>query len=99
IKRALGARRVHIVAQFVFEALLLSLSGGLAGLAVAALVVFAVDSLPTSNGAMELLANPALSCPVALTTVAALTAIGLCAGVFPARRAAAVDPVESLRYE
>jgi len=99
VKRALGARRVHIVAQFVFEALLLSLSGGLAGLAVAALVVFAVDSLPTSNGAMEFLANPELSWPVALTTVAALTAIGLCAGVFPARRAAAVDPVESLRYE
>lgn len=99
VKRALGARRPHIIAQFVFEALLLALAGGLAGLAVSAAVVFAVDSLPASNMAMEFLANPKLSWPVALATVVALTLIGLCAGVFPARQAAAVDPVESLRYE
>ncbi|HEX7091264.1 MAG TPA: ABC transporter permease [Longimicrobiales bacterium] len=99
VKRALGARRRHIVAQFVFEALLLALTGGLAGLAVAAAVVLVVDGLPASNEAMEYLANPKLSWPVALGTVLTLTAIGLAAGVFPARRAAAVDPVESLRYE
>jgi putative ABC transport system permease protein len=99
IKRALGARRRHIVAQFVFEALLLALIGGLAGLAVAAAVVFIVDGLPPSNEAMEYLANPKLPWPIALGTVLILTAIGLAAGVFPARRAAAVDPVQSLRYE
>jgi len=99
VKRALGARRRHIVAQFVFEALLLALTGGLAGLAVAAAVVLIVDGLPASNEAMEYLANPKLPWPIALGTVLALMAIGLAAGVFAARRAAAVDPVESLRYE
>src|SRR5690606_37855140 len=75
VKRALGARRPHIIAQFVFEALLLALTGGLAGLAVAATIVFAVDSLPASNEAMEFLANPKLSWPVAFATVAALAVI------------------------
>ena len=99
IKLAIGARRRHIIAQFVFEALLLAMTGGVLGLAVAVAIVLAVDSLPASNEAMVLLLNPKLSWPIGLTTVSILTLIGLAAGVFPARKAAALDPVESLRYE
>lgn len=99
VKLAIGARRRHIVAQFVFEALLLAFLGGLVGLALSAGMVAIVASLPKTNMAMEFIANPKLSWPIALMTVGILTAIGLVAGVFPARRAAAVDPVESLRYE
>jgi putative ABC transport system permease protein len=99
IKRALGARRHHIVSQFVFEALLIALTGGLLGLALAAALVIGVDSIPSSNQAMEFLANPKLSWPIGLGTVGILTLIGLLAGVLPARRAASMDPVESLRYE
>ena len=99
IKLAIGARRRHIIAQFVFEALLLAMAGGVVGLAVAVAIVLSVDSLPASNEAMVLLLNPKLSWPIGLTTVSILTLIGLAAGVFPARKAAALDPVESLRYE
>ena len=100
IKRAVGARRRHIMSQFVAEALVISLSGGLLGLAFAVAVVLGVDSIPDAgNEAMQFLANPKLSWPIALTTVGILTAIGLLAGLFPARRAASLDPVESLRYE
>jgi len=99
IKLAIGARRRHIIAQFVFEALLLAMAGGVVGLAVAVAIVLAVDSLPASNEAMVLLLNPKLSWPIGITTVSILTLIGLAAGVFPARKAAALDPVESLRYE
>ncbi|MDB4950785.1 MAG: hypothetical protein JWM27_3434 [Gemmatimonadetes bacterium] len=100
IKLAIGARRRHIMTQFVFEAMALSLAGGLAGLAFSTAVVLAVDSIPSNgNMAMEFLTHPKLSAPIALGTVAILTAIGLMAGVFPARRAARMDPVESLRYE
>ena len=99
VKLAVGARRRHIMAQFVFEALLICFAGGLAGLAVGGGIVAAVASLPDSNQAMFFIANPVLSWPITLVTVGVLVGIGVLAGVFPARRAAALDPVESLRYE
>jgi len=100
IKRALGARRRHIMAQFLFEAMAIALSGGLVGLAVATLIVVGVDAIPTEgNEAMQYILNPRLSWPIALICVGILMGVGLLAGILPARRAAAVDPVESLRYE
>ena len=100
IKLALGARRRHIMAQFLFEAMAIALSGGLVGLVVAALIVFGVDAIPTEgNEAMQYILNPRLSWPIALICVGILIGVGLLAGILPARRAAAVDPVESLRYE
>jgi ABC-type antimicrobial peptide transport system permease subunit len=63
-------------------------------------VVFAVDSIPDNGDmAMQFLTHPKLSWPIAFTTVGILTSIGLLSGLFPARRAASLDPVESLRYE
>jgi len=99
VKLAIGARKAHIVSQFVFESLLLSLSGGALGILFSALVVTAVRAIPSTNEAAELLAKPILSWPIAFATVGILTAIGLVAGLFPARKAANVNPVESLRYE
>ena len=99
LKLAVGARRRHILAQFVFEAVLICFAGGFAGLALAATLVTAVAGLPDTNQAMFFIGNPALSWPITLTTVGVLVSIGVLAGVFPARRAASLDPVESLRYE
>ena len=99
VKLALGARKRHIMAQFTFEALLLCFGGGAIGLALSAAVVTAVASIPKNDMASEMVANPQLSLPIALGTVGLLGAIGLVAGLFPARKAAGVDPVESLRYE
>jgi putative ABC transport system permease protein len=100
IKMAMGARRLHVMSQFVFEALMIAFIGGAVGLAVAATVVVVVDRIPTDgNMAMEFIANPTLSWPIALTCVSVLVMIGLAAGILPARKAARLDPVESLRYE
>ena len=100
VKLAVGARKTHIRRQFVFEALLISLLGGLIGLGVSVGVVTLVDMLPTEgNPAMNYIANPRLSWPITLGCLGVLTLIGFAAGYLPARRAANIDPVESLRYE
>jgi putative ABC transport system permease protein len=99
IKLAVGARRSYILAQFIFESLLLSLSGGAIGILFCYVVVTIVWMIPAEEGAMQFVGRPVLSLSLISITVGILTAIGLAAGVFPARKAASVDPVESLRYE
>jgi len=63
-------------------------------------VVWAVNLVPTGdNPALQYVVRPALSWPIASICVSILVGIGLLAGFLPARKAAGVDPVESLRYE
>jgi putative ABC transport system permease protein len=107
IKLALGARSIHIVSQFIFEAILLCTAGGLVGLGAAGIAVALLNRLDPSRlplseepaQALEFLLNPVISWPIGFTIVGSLVVIGFAAGVFPARRAAALDPVDSLRFE
>lgn len=99
IKMAVGARRSYILAQFIFEALLIAFIGGAIGLLFSWGVVSIFKFIPSDDGPMQFLGKPILSPGTMLMTSAILTIIGLLAGFFPARKAASVDPVESLRYE
>ena len=91
IRRALGAKKKDIITQFLSETLLLTLSGGLLGMGLGALIPIAV----TYFGNM----------PTVLTSQAMLLSFGISAGVgltfglYPAVKAANMDPIESLRHE
>ncbi|MFZ0391779.1 MAG: ABC transporter permease [Calditrichia bacterium] len=99
IKRALGARRLQIKLQFVLEALLIAITGGLIGAFVALIIIQLLQGIPVEEGPLQFLGKPTFSAPIAVSTAAILGFVGLASGYFPARRAAAVDPIEALRYE
>ena len=100
VKMALGARPSWVTGPLVLEGLLYTVTGGLLGLTIAVLLIVLLGLLPVEgNQALEFLGKPTLSPAVGVASAAVLGIIGLLAAYFPARRAAAVDPAETLRYE
>ena len=93
VKRAIGARRSHIIAQFMAEAALLVGVGALLGFLFAALVVKVTGMIPVT----EEMGRPIISGGVAALTTGVLALVAVAAGVFPARQAARLDPVTCLR--
>jgi putative ABC transport system permease protein len=94
VRRAVGARRRDIFLGFLFEALAITLGGGLLGISAAWALTQIARFLPIPAGA-----EPHISLLTATGAVTLLVLVGIVAGVGPARRAAAVYPVEALRAE
>jgi putative ABC transport system permease protein len=94
VKRALGARRSEILGQILFETFLVVAVGAVIGFGISAGLVSLVGMLPIE----EIIGVPTLSPLVLGSTVGLLLLIALLAGLFPARKAAKLDPVECLRY-
>ncbi|HEX7632825.1 MAG TPA: ABC transporter permease [Candidatus Saccharimonadales bacterium] len=102
VMRAVGAKRGTISRLFTFEASLLGFLGGVLGLGVGyGLVLIAnplINKQLSSNG---IASRNIITLPLwlILTVILITTAIGMLAGLYPARRAAKLDPVEALHYE
>jgi putative ABC transport system permease protein len=100
VKMALGARPGWVTGPLVLEGLLYTITGGLVGMTIAVVLIILLGMLPVEgNKALEFLGKPTLSPGVGIASAAILGCIGLLAAYFPARRAAAVDPAVTLRYE
>jgi len=100
VKMALGARPRWITGPFVLEASLYTFLGGAVGIMIALALVTLIALIPLeSSEVMGYLGHPRISVPIGIVTTFILGAIGLLAGYFPARRAASIDPAETLRYE
>jgi putative ABC transport system permease protein len=98
---ALGAKRRFVTGPLVIESLGLTLFGGAIGIVVGAALVegLAMVQRKANSPAMAFLGEPTFAWPAVLTTVALLGVVGWLAGLFPARRALAIEPAVVLREE
>jgi putative ABC transport system permease protein len=96
LRKALGARKLDILLQFLTESVLLSLIGGIFGIALGWLIALVVSQIAAQSGAP-------LEVSVTINSVLLATlfsaAVGIFFGYYPANRAASLAPVEALRYE
>ena len=91
VRRALGAKRRHIVTQFLVETVVLSVGGGILGIALGLAIPMIVEHF-AHRRTIVTPAAPALAFAIAV-------GIGVIFGLYPAWRAANMDPVEALRHE
>jgi putative ABC transport system permease protein len=97
IRKAIGARRSDILLQFLIESMFLSGFGGLLGIGVGAgLAAYLASIAPRISSSFP---PPVVSVPSVLLAFGVSVGIGLFFGIYPANRAAVLNPIEALRYE
>lgn len=99
IKMAIGAKAVNVVHQFLIESILIAFLGGAIGLGASGVLVTILQGIEIENEGLQFLGKPTISWEIGFVTVAILGVIGMVAGFFPSRRAARINPAETLRYE
>ena len=96
LRKALGAHKRDIMIQFLTESSVLSLIGGIIGILLGWTIAIIVGQIAQANNADI---NPQIGLDIVLLATLFSTAVGLFFGIYPANRAANLEPVEALRYE
>jgi putative ABC transport system permease protein len=96
LRKALGARKRDILIQFLAESSMLSLIGGIVGIMLGWLICFIVGQVAAANSVVF---TPSIRPSDILLATLFSAAVGLFFGIYPANRAAGLQPVEALRYE
>jgi putative ABC transport system permease protein len=96
LRKAVGARRRDILTQFLTESSLLSLFGGIIGIGFGWLIGYVIGRIAEANDTPF---SPVVGLDAILLATIFSTVVGLFFGIYPANRAANLEPVEALRYE
>jgi len=96
LRKALGARRIDILFQFLTESALLSMIGGIIGIGLGALISLTVGRIAAAS---DTPLTPSIGLDTVLLATLFSAAVGLFFGLYPANRASSLEPVEALRYE
>jgi putative ABC transport system permease protein len=95
VRKAIGAKRKHILSQFMAEAMVITMLSGIIGILLGCVICIGFAAVPRPT----ILAAPEISLFTLGMTFLVMTLIGVFAGTLPAVRAANLDPIESLRFE